>query len=394
MNILYLSDIRFPLERANGIQTMETCYALAARGHYVQLVVRPDTCVPARNPFEFYGLTYTSRLVFDYAPVIGSPIVRRAMYLAYVIDHLLDSRQWSMIFTRDLGVASTALKFPSPLRAPIVYESHGYAPVFAETLGELVSGKKSGGSRKVRRLEKRERCVWQRADGYVATTQLLVDELTRRFGARERLVTLGNATHIKSISSLESATASAPPVAVYAGHFYEWKGVDVFLEALALVPGLRGLLVGGHPGDHDEARLRTLVQSLGIDDRVTFTGLVPRSEVDRLVRSATVCVVPTVDTPSARYTSPLKLFEYMACGRPVIISDLPPVREVVEDEQTALLVPPGDAGKLAAALRRLLGDKVLAARITRSASEVVSKYSWEQRAETLEDLFQSVVNSG
>ena len=65
MNILYLSDIRFPLERANGIQTMETCHALAARGHYVQLVVRPDTCVPERNPFDFYGLAYTSRLVFD-----------------------------------------------------------------------------------------------------------------------------------------------------------------------------------------------------------------------------------------------------------------------------------------------------------------------------------------
>ena len=141
MNILYLSDIRFPLERANGIQTMETCYALAERGHHVQLVVRPDTYLPRRDPFEFYGLAPTSRLVFDYAPVIGSPIVRRVVYLAYVIAHLLNSRQWSMIFTRDLGVAATALKFPSRLRPPIVYESHGYAPVFAETLAELVPGK-------------------------------------------------------------------------------------------------------------------------------------------------------------------------------------------------------------------------------------------------------------
>ena len=393
MNILYLSDIRFPLERANGIQTMETCYALAERGHHVQLVVRPDTYLPARDPFEFYGLVATSRLVFNYAPVIGSPIVRRAVYLAYVIEHLLGSRQWNMIFTRDLGVAATVLRFPARFRAPIVYESHGYAPVFAETLAELVTGKESGGSRKLRRLEKRERRVWQCADGYVATTQVLVDELTRRFGTREQLVTLGNATHIENAPSLESGTASGLPVAVYAGHFYHWKGVDVFLEALALVPGLRGLLVGGHPGDPDEARLKALVHTLGIGDRVTFTGLVPRAEVGRLVRSATVCVVPTVDTPSARYTSPLKLFEYMACGRPVIISDLPPVREVVENEQTALLVPPGDAGKLAAAFRRLLGDKVLAARITRCASEVVSKYSWAQRAKNLEDLFQVVVNS-
>jgi glycosyltransferase involved in cell wall biosynthesis len=84
----------------------------------------------------------------------------------------------------------------------------------------------------------------------------------------------------------------------------------------------------------------------------------------------------------------------MACGRPVIISDLPPIREVVEDEQTALLVPPGDAGKLADALRRVLADEVLAVQMTRRASEIVSNYSWAQRAESLDDLFQAVVNSG
>ena len=394
MNILYLSDIRFPLERANGIQTMETCYALSERGHNVQLIVRPDTSLPARDPFEFYGLTPNSRLTFEYVPVMGPPIARRAVYLAHVIKRFLDFRQWSMIFTRDLGVAAMVLKLPSRLRAPVVYESHGYAPVFAETLPELVTGKESGSARKLRRLEKRERQVWQCADGYVATTHVLVDELTRRFGPRERLVTLGNAARIESDPRVGSGTPSGPPIAVYAGHFYRWKGVDVFLEALAHVPDLRGLLVGGYPGDPDEARLRALARQLGIGGRVTFTGLVPRAEVCRLVRSATVCVVPTVDTPSARYTSPLKLFEYMACGRPVIISDLPPIREVVEDEQTALLVPPGDVGKLADALRRVLADEVLAVQMTRRASEIVSKYSWVQRAESLDDLFQAVVNSG
>ena len=56
VRILYFADIRFPLERANGIQTMETCHALAGRGHDVHLVVRPDTHAPARDPFAYYGL--------------------------------------------------------------------------------------------------------------------------------------------------------------------------------------------------------------------------------------------------------------------------------------------------------------------------------------------------
>jgi len=55
VRILYLADIRFPLERANGIQSMETCHALASRGHDLTLVVRPDSHEPPRDPFVFYG---------------------------------------------------------------------------------------------------------------------------------------------------------------------------------------------------------------------------------------------------------------------------------------------------------------------------------------------------
>src|SRR5436190_10332751 len=71
VRILYLADIRFPLERANGIQSMHTCHALAARGHEVTMVVRPDTQVPARDPFAFYGLPRIDRLRIETAAVTG-----------------------------------------------------------------------------------------------------------------------------------------------------------------------------------------------------------------------------------------------------------------------------------------------------------------------------------
>jgi hypothetical protein len=74
VRILYFADIRFPLERANGIQTIETCYALAGRGHSVQLVVRPDTETPARDPLEYYGLPPRKGLTIERAPVSGPPL--------------------------------------------------------------------------------------------------------------------------------------------------------------------------------------------------------------------------------------------------------------------------------------------------------------------------------
>src|SRR5690348_6631063 len=78
--ILYFSDARFPIERANGVQTMATCHALAARGHTVTLVVRPDTETPARDPFAFYDLPRLPKLRIETIRGPRSPRARRARF--------------------------------------------------------------------------------------------------------------------------------------------------------------------------------------------------------------------------------------------------------------------------------------------------------------------------
>ena len=112
MRILYLADIRFPLERANGIQTMETCYALAARDHEVTLLVRPDSQDPPRDPFAYYGLERDARLRILYTSLpVGSGIARRAAatgpvrrvaYLAAALRRALRAKA-DVVVTRDLG---------------------------------------------------------------------------------------------------------------------------------------------------------------------------------------------------------------------------------------------------------------------------------------------------
>ena len=391
MTILYLSDIRFPLERANGIQTMETCHALSERSHNVSLLVRADTMLPARDPFDFYGLSRSNRLVVDRVPVFGPPQARRVGYLALAMGRLLKRHRWDVVFTRDLGVAAVVLG--CPFRPPLVYESHGYAPVFSETLSELVPGAVSGSARKLRRLNRREERVWRQADGYVTTTRVLADDMTERFGSRSRLVTLSNGVRLSDQRRLEPVRRSGLPIAAYAGHFYPWKGADVLVEALARVPEMRGLFIGGHSDESDEARLRALAHHHGVGDRITFTGMVPKHEVPRLLLDASILVVPTIKTPSARYTSPLKLFEYMALGRPVVVSDLPPIREVVEDGRNAVLVPPGDVEGLVTGLRRVLADSAAADRMAQTAFNEASMYSWARRAERLEHLLHDVVTA-
>ena len=101
---------------------METCAALATRGHEVHLLVRPDTQVPARDPLAFYGLPADLRLRVERAPVFGPPPVRRVGYLALALAGMLVRRKWDIVLTRDLGVADAALRYPAWLRPPIVYE--------------------------------------------------------------------------------------------------------------------------------------------------------------------------------------------------------------------------------------------------------------------------------
>src|SRR5215204_4583494 len=123
VRILYLADIRFPLERANGIQSMETCHALASRGHDVTLVVRPDTTAPQRDPFEFYGLPRIPSLHVEIAPVSGPAAARRAGYLTFSIGRSIGRTRQDILFTRDLGLASLLLNVPAAMRAPLVYEA-------------------------------------------------------------------------------------------------------------------------------------------------------------------------------------------------------------------------------------------------------------------------------
>lgn len=394
MKILYFADIRFPLERANGIQTMETCHALARRGHDVHLIVRPDTHTPPRDPFEYYGVAADPRLVVERAPVRGPLVARRIGYLAFAAARTLGARRADIVMTRDLTVAAMLLRLPS--RPPLVYESHGYAPEVAAALPTLVSTATAPAASKLARLSRRESFVWRRADGYVTITSGLACAQNARFGARSRVAVVPDGARIASAGTGHSAGTRppgplAPCTVAYAGHLYAWKGVDVLLEAIAQVGNVRCVVAGGHAEEPDLARLQALAARLGIESRVTFTGLVSPSEVPDVLARAHVLALPNpASAISTHATSPLKLFEYMAAGKAIVASNLPAIREVLAHEVNALLVTPGDPGALAAAITRLGGDPALREALGAAARAAVAEYSWGRRAERLEALFTEV----
>ncbi|HUL72089.1 MAG TPA: glycosyltransferase family 4 protein [Vicinamibacterales bacterium] len=399
MKLLVLADTRFPIERANGVQTMATCHALASRGHAVTLVVRPDTAQPPRDPFMFYGLPRVSG--FDVRTISASPSVRarRAQFLLAALRLALADRE-VVVYTRDLGCASMLVQLPRARRPPVVYESHGLSVTVAEELPHLLGNPDlTPSAQKLRRLDRRERRVWARAEAYVTITRLLAADLQSRYGPRQRFFVVPDGadrvlirfavgdlqTFGPGAPGARATAAAGPAVAAYAGHLYPWKGVDVFIRALAQAPKINGLIIGGHPGEPDRARIEKLIADLQLSDRVTITGLVPPQEVVPRLTAADVLVLPnSASTMSERYTSPLKLFEYLTLGRPIVASDLPAIREVLTDGRTALLVPPGNPQALAQALTRVVEDRALGDALGAAARALAPEYSWARRAERLE----------
>jgi glycosyltransferase involved in cell wall biosynthesis len=107
--------------------------------------------------------------------------------------------------------------------------------------------------------------------------------------------------------------------------------------------------------------------------------------VAALLSDASILVLPnTPSSISERYTSPLKLFEYLAMGRAIVASDLPAIREILVHEESALLVPAGNSAALAAAIERLAADPALAARLAAGARALAPRFTWDARAARLE----------
>ncbi len=159
----------------------------------------------------------------------------------------------------------------------------------------------------------------------------------------------------------------------------------------AVPPGAVLEVVGGDPAGSRVAELAALATAQGVGERVRFRGLVPHGEVAALYRRADCLVLPNRRTViGGFFSSPIKLFEYMASGAPIVASDLPAIREVLRDRENALLVAPESPAALAGGIATVLGDRLLGAALAARAREDVAAYTWDRRTDRLVAFFQAV----
>ena len=393
--VLLPADIRFPLERASGVQIVKTAAALAGTGAPTTLLVRRSDPRPTADILATYGVAPHPCLEVRRLGVLhrrGSFLLPRASFLARALAQATGAlRRGALVFTRDLQLADLLLRLPGKGGRAVVYEAHAVEALMYGERAALYGTGEAPDPAKASRLRRREERVWRRAAGFVTTTAGILATFHDAYGPRERVRVVPNGCDVPPDRRFPGLSAARPPRVLYAGQLYPWKGVDVLVEAMAEVPEARLVILGGLEGERDLARVRALAEARGLAGRTEMPGTLPQARVaDELARAAVVTVPFLRTAMTERHTSPLKAFEAMAAGRPIVASDLPSSREFLRHEHNALLVRPGDAKALAAALRRVLADAALAERLARAAWEGAPAYSWDARARALRALFDEV----
>jgi len=222
-----------------------------------------------------------------------------------------------------------------------------------------------------------QRWVARRCERVGAVSEALREELVRRGVDRDRISLLPMGVAVPDAPTAVGERDSH--LIAFAGRLVEKKGVDLLLDAFGRLaredPQARLCIAGGGPGLE---RYRQQAAALGLGERAQFLGPVPQQRVRELFSLAAVAVMPSVTARDGDAEGlGLVMLEAMATGCPVVVTDLPAVRGVVRPGENALVFPERDGAALTEALRRLLKDRALAARLgARGRAGVVENFGW------------------
>ena len=224
--------------------------------------------------------------------------------------------------------------------------------------------------------------------------------------ARDRLVELGiSAEKISVVPNTVPVQSGEIPidsgiveryrdrfVVSYIGGFAPHRGLDTVIRALPLarehVPNLKLVLVGG--GNEGYRRhLEVLVRELRCDDLVEMTGWKPQESIWSYIEASAVCLVPHARNPHTDTTIPNKIFQYMLRGRPVIVSDCPPLARIARDTGGGLIFRWDDPADLAGRIVELYRGEDARRRMAEAGrASVLDRYTWEKTSEPLVELYR------
>lgn len=375
MKIIYITNNRIPTEKAHGFQVMKMCEAFANAGTEIELWIPRRFNAIEEDPFHYYSMskifTIKKISVIDLIPLYRffGPFANLVESFSFAIFSYfkLPKGDDYIIYSRDQFI----LWFLSFTSKKFVYEIHSFPgkPLFYKR-------------------------IWGRAYKIVTITATLKSKIVK-YGIDENKIIVAHdavdsgAFNAVALSKEELRIELDLPkddfLIGYIGKFKTLgmeKGIATMIEALPLLnKDMKMIFVGGEEREIKE--YKSLANRFNVLPQCLFFIYQPYSLLIRYTKAMDVLVIPFPNKPHyALYASPLKLFEYMASGRPIISSNLPALREVLNDKN-AIFFKAGDAADLARAIKILKSSQMLGYHLSQQALSDVKEYTWDKRAENI-----------
>jgi glycosyltransferase involved in cell wall biosynthesis len=364
MKILYLAAYgsNFPSRDANSIHIMRMCEAISKLGHEVILVIS-DRGSNVEAIFEHYGIDATFAV-----DIIKIPTVKgKTLIYAFKSSRRSYSYRPDLIITRSALLGAMSVK----RNLPVVYDSH--SPVWERSFLELLSFRFLIRNNNLRKM---------------ITNSAALKEMYIEKG----LVPAGGIT-VAHNGSVLSSHDNKPEIwpgrenvmqIGYTGHLYPGRGIETVIECANQVPDCDFHIIGGGKKDIVYWAAKTQMENL------FFHGFIRHSEIYKYRNKCDVLLAPYRSEKIAmaggkgdqsKYMNPIKIVEYMSSMKAIISSDLPTIREILDDN-SAILVPAGDTKLWVSAINKMRDPETRRKFATNAFNKFAGNLTWEKRAET------------
>lgn len=366
-----------PSRSADAVCVMNMCGSLAAQGSRVELIIPKGQALGMHELqfhgtlWELYGLPENFSIRYFYNPFDRfTPALRKNGYALLAVCYaLLSGKQ--LINARHIELSMMAARFGRPF----VFEAHNFAKCAASNLfPRFIKLLNKPGIR----------------GAVVTTTQAGRKSFVDAGVPADRITVLPNGVHVHRYEDLppkdelrhELQLPVSKTIACFSGNLYEGRGIENIVYCARKFQDMYFLVIGGSP--EDVGRYRHMAADGGIRN-LHFKGYLPGIAIPRYLKAADILLMPNTlqsNVHSMDYTSPMKMFDYLAAGKPIIVSDFPVLREIFTHQHNAFLVPADSEAEFARGVQWVLKNPAAAEEMAAQARIDSQQYSWEKRAAT------------